>query len=67
MGMESKKQTAVEFLVKQLGIKLDGWNNQVIQQAKEMEKQQIEDANLFGWQQGLDESVTLLRTEQYYN
>jgi hypothetical protein len=39
-----KTQTAVEWLLKQLDIKRDGWNNQVINQAKEMEKQQIVDA-----------------------
>lgn len=36
-----REKTAVEFLVEQLGIKLDGWNNSVIREAKEMEKIQI--------------------------
>ena len=38
------KMTAVEFLIDQLGIKLDGWNNSVIKEAKAMEKEQIQKA-----------------------
>lgn len=34
------KRSIVEFLIEQLGIKLDGWNNSVIKQAKDMEKDQ---------------------------
>jgi hypothetical protein len=46
-----KKQTAVEWLVEQLEqhhIKIDIKNTVVFQQAKEMEKEQIEDAFYFG-------------------
>lgn len=43
------KMSAVEFLIDQLGIKLDGWNNSVIKEAKAMEqaqKQQAYDAGV---------------------
>ena len=62
------KQTAVEWLVEQL----DGENhlsineiNRVIEQTKEMEKQQIIDAWFGGYLNG--ESKTELKSEQYYN
>jgi hypothetical protein len=40
---------------------------EVLESKLEMEKQQIEDANIYGWRQALDESVYSLDTEQYYN
>jgi hypothetical protein len=73
-------KTAVEWLDEQLQI-MDSksFNNliqiemgrdnykEVIEEAKEMEKEQIENANIYGWRQALDESVYSLDTEQYYN
>ena len=62
-------KTAVEWLVSHLN--KQGFaqvvTDEEIKQAKEMEKQQIEDANIYGWRQALDESVYSLDTEQYYN
>lgn len=43
-----KKQSSIDFLIKQLGIKKDGWNNSVIKQAKEMHKQEIIEATKYG-------------------
>jgi hypothetical protein len=64
-------KTAVEWLVEQyeksFKINVNAVMQEPIQQAKEMEKQQIEDANIYGWRQALDESVYSLDTEQYYN
>jgi len=60
------KQTAVEWLVEQI-LKEKGLVDLDIQAAKEMEKEQIENANIYGWRQALDESVYSLDTEQYYN
>jgi hypothetical protein len=64
-----EKQTAVEWLVEQLfgDNEIIGCSDELLNQAKEMEKQQIEDANIYGWRQALDESVYSLDTEQYYN
>jgi hypothetical protein len=61
-------KTAVEWLFEQLDIS-QGYESaiKIFEQAKEMEKQQIEDANIYGWRQALDESVYSLDTEQYYN
>jgi aminoglycoside N3'-acetyltransferase len=61
--------TTVEWLEEQY-IKHSGnllEMGKAFEQAKEMEKQQIEDANIYGWRQALDESVYSLDTEQYYN
>ena len=60
-----EKQTALEWLVEQMDIKNPTWSiNKQIQQAKEMEKQQIIDAHNDGHNyyevQGVD-------AEQYYN
>ncbi len=62
-------KTAVEWLFEKLPTidKYDPYYGNIIKQAKEMEKQQIEDANIYGWRQALDESVYSLDTEQYYN
>jgi len=35
------KKSSIEWLVEQLGIKKDGWNNSVIKQAKEMRKEEM--------------------------
>jgi len=71
--MESK--TAMQLAIKEIA---DLWASpndkpnyikifEVLEGKLEMERQQIEDANLFGWRQALDESVTSLDTEDYYN
>jgi hypothetical protein len=49
--MSNKKQTAVEWLINELDLDNDSWNMKRINQAKEMEKQQIIDKD----------------GEQYYN
>ena len=54
-------KTAVEFLIDSLGIKKDGWNNSVIEQAKQMEKRQIMNA----WDEvGFEWADS---SEEYYN
>jgi hypothetical protein len=76
--MSNKKQTAVEWLYEQLNglIKpiLDDYFKIVFSQAKEMEKQQIIDADLNGsirTAKAIDYRITQLRikelAEQYYN
>ncbi|CAB5218097.1 hypothetical protein UFOVP208_52 [uncultured Caudovirales phage] len=83
-----EKQTAVEFLVEQLDIitrdtnKYDDFKwifEHEIEQAKEMEKQQIIDANSNGWHDGQEVIMNMLKSidfvekggddngEQYYN
>ena len=63
--MSSKKQTAVEWLVEQIDNKDMGeipmWIYDFIEQAKEMEKEQIEDAYKADLYPCSDED-----TEQYY-
>ncbi len=62
------KQTAVEFLLEKLEKFIPSGNQIVIsiilEQAKEMEKQQIMDAY---WDGGQDIPLTEGRCEQYYN
>jgi 3-mercaptopyruvate sulfurtransferase SseA len=60
-------ETAVEWLVENLIPKPNWVQRKVIEQAKEMEKEQIKEANLFGWREALDESVFSLDTDKYYN
>lgn len=62
------KKTAVEWLIKQLDIKLDGWNNDVIKQAKEMEKEQIIEAFDIGlFTENVYYGYDDKKAEQYYN
>jgi hypothetical protein len=63
------KQTAVEWLVKQLNekidfIPMDKWDEirDIVQQAKAMEKEQIENA----FENGMN-AVNIHNLEQYYN
>jgi hypothetical protein len=76
--MSNKKQTAVEWLEKQLQkeeyIEKIGCVTYIINQAKEMEKQQIINADLNGsirTAKAIDYRITQLRikelAEQYYN
>jgi hypothetical protein len=65
------KQTAVEWLVSELNqkidfIPMDKWDmiRDIIQQAKAMEKEQIEDAY---WDGGEDMPMISKQCEQYYN
>jgi len=58
------KQTAVEWLVENLIPKPNWVQRKVIEQAKEMEKEQIQDAY---WDGGQDIPLTEERCEQYYN
>ncbi len=69
------KQTAVEWLVEEFKEKLTGnnlpnWVLDVIQQAKEMEKEQIIDAFLTGYLDDLPDPLPKdyyeLNAEQYY-
>ena len=67
--MESKKQTAVEWLEDKLDIILPldfEWDklNNILQQAKQMEKQQIIDAYLQGQYDG--DTMRDTDAEQYY-
>ena len=51
-----KEQTAVEWLVKQLeGVYESDYLNKLVEQAKEMEKEQIEDAYAYGYADGFDD------------
>ena len=57
--MSEKQQTAVEWLVNELksrSIDLNKWNSDLIKQAKEMEKQQIQDAYLDGYCETAEDS-----------
>ena len=59
------KQTAVEWLVqniKEKGLVAVLWNEKVIEQAKEMEKEQIIEAYKYG-----NQSDVYFKPEQYYN
>jgi len=56
------KQSAVEWLINHIDIKFIGNTDKYIEQAKEMEKQQIFD--IFN---ELDNYCTGLTAEQYYN
>jgi hypothetical protein len=63
------KQTAVEWLVYQLNLSSDGWMGDLINQAKEMEKEQICEAYVDGFnlrQQTTDVSDNYITAEQYY-
>ena len=68
--MKTAMQLAIEHYEK---LSLQGSNQAYVianflkENFLEMEKQQIEDANIYGWRQALDESVYSLDTEQYYN
>ena len=68
-----KKQTAVKLLVKELNkmidfIPMDKWDKirDIVQQAKEMEKQQIKDAHLIGLITSMEMEATK-QAEEYYN
>jgi len=62
-----KKQTAVEFAVEKLEKFIPSGNQiaifSILQQAKEMEKQQIIDA----WMDGMEGILHKIAAEQYYN
>jgi hypothetical protein len=64
------KQTAVEWLVEKLDQNFDYVADTIIQQAKEMEKQQIIDAHGIkskkGFHQGID-FYEITTAEEYYN
>jgi hypothetical protein len=65
--METKKQTAVEWLA----LYIKGITNlncdEVIEQAKAMEKQQIELAFREGWFDGNNPLIFKIENERYYN
>lgn len=68
------KYTAVEWLVEELksrSINLNKWNSDLVEQAKEIEKQQIIDAVDYGKNHSYDYSedneVDYYSAEQYYN
>jgi hypothetical protein len=63
------KQTAVEWLVENIrekGLVAALWNEKVFERAKEMEKQQIIDANRNGVDMVID-NKQFITGEQYYN
>ena len=67
---ELKKQTAVEFLI-EMTSKLGYISADIVEQAKEMEKQQIINAFNEGEINSVDyfnaENITIEEAEQYYN
>jgi hypothetical protein len=74
--MESKKQTAVEWLVDELSLKsmalkiMLNAHKEIYEKAKEMEKQQIEDAYRNGKVNSFDVmniGAVNITSEQYYN
>ena len=60
------KQTAVEWLVDKLDQNFDYVADTLIEQAKEMEKEQIKDAHLIGLITSMEMEATK-QSEQYYN
>jgi HEPN domain-containing protein len=58
------KQSAVEWLIEQWPVLESQIPERILNQAKEMEKQQIENAY---WDGGQDIPLTEKRCEQYYN
>ncbi len=75
-----ENETAIEWFYKELknlikeseltdmkASEFETKESHLIEQAKEMEKDQIKEANLFGWREALDESVGSLDTDEYYN
>jgi hypothetical protein len=62
------KQTAVEWLVYQLNLSSDGWMGDLINQAKQMEKEQIIEAYCECWgNDGGNADKKKPEAEQYYN
>ena len=57
------KQTAIQWLSDQLGIT----NDHILKQAKEMEKQQIIDAAIDGYDEAISEYETYKTPDDYYN
>ena len=71
--MDAKKQTAVEWLIGNLNqkidfIPMDKWDmiRDIIQQAKAMEKEQIEQAFRDGFFDGCNPLIFKIDDEQYY-
>jgi hypothetical protein len=71
------KQTAVKFLIEKIDFDANvrcfsqvEWN-EIFDQAKQMEREQIEDAFYFGWKEGVfyanKEPSDYESSEQYYN
>jgi hypothetical protein len=58
------KQTAVEWLEKQLFNKRGALNKSDIDKAKEMEKEQIIKAHTNGWNKGIQNELTI--SQEYY-
>ncbi len=69
-GNSDKSPTAVEFLVEHLRMQNSPYTKeQIIEQAKQMEKEQIMKAVDRGFDEGckFPEDITLKDAEQYYN
>ena len=64
--MSNKQQTAVEWLMDKLPHSIETQFSKQIDQAKELEKQQIMDAHLTGLIHPLEMEATK-QAEQYYN
>ena len=60
--MEKRKMTAVQWLVYQLNLSSDGWMGDLINQAKQMEKEQIVNAYRRGF---ISDDIKL--ADDYYN
>jgi hypothetical protein len=64
--MSNKQQTAVEWLIERYFASNEPFDYKHLEQAKEMEKQQIMDAHLTGLIHPLEMEATK-QAEQYYN
>ena len=61
-------KTAVDWLVHQLSLEPNGWMKDLIQQAKEMEGEQIKDAFVECWKENMPDGYECkLSAEEYYN
>ena len=63
-----EKQTAVDWMAYQLNLEPDGWMKDLIEQAKEMEKEQMIDfADDYEWKCTTLYTGRTMSPEQYYN
>lgn len=62
-----KEKSVVEFLINQLGIKKDGWNNDVLKKAKSIEKKQREKYFVEGYKtRALASNLIFDEKSEYY-
>jgi len=64
----ANKQTAVEWLIEVLWAPCQGIPSDIIDQAKQMEKEQIKDAFVKCWESNIPDGIECkLDAEEYYN